>query len=203
MRASLPFLARDERGATIVEFAIVAPVMILLLVGSFDFAHTLYTRAVLQGVVQKTARDSALETGADQDADDALDAKVTAMVKPLANNATLDFKRRYYRSFTSAQAAKAETYTDTNLNGKCDAGEPFIDTNSNGVWDKDGADGGQGGARDATLYTVTMTYPRMFPLPKMLSGGSNSVKLVAQTILKNQPYGDQATYAPPTIRNCT
>ncbi|OYX46938.1 MAG: hypothetical protein B7Y97_13125, partial [Sphingomonas sp. 32-66-10] len=36
-------LRRDESGATIVEFAMVAPVLGLVLLGAFDVAHTLYT----------------------------------------------------------------------------------------------------------------------------------------------------------------
>src|SRR3546814_7855992 len=53
----------DASGNTIVEFAFVGPVLVLLLMGTLDVGHTLYMQAVLQGVMQKAARDSALESG--------------------------------------------------------------------------------------------------------------------------------------------
>lgn len=194
-------LMRDEAGATIVEFAMVAPVLGLVLLGSFDIAHSLYIRATLQGVVQKTARDSTLESGLESGAQAALDAKVTAQVKALANNATVDITRRFYRTFTDAAAARAESWTDTNGNGVCDQSEPYEDANGNNIWDRDGANAGQGGAKDATLYTVTVTYPRMFPLYNLI-GGSKATKITASTILRNQPYGDQGNYSAPVVRNC-
>ncbi|MGE4411843.1 MAG: TadE/TadG family type IV pilus assembly protein, partial [Sphingobium sp.] len=60
--ASLHRIRRDERAATLIEFAFVAPVLCILLLGAFDVGHTLYMTSVLQGVVQKAARDSGLET---------------------------------------------------------------------------------------------------------------------------------------------
>lgn len=195
-------LGSDERGAALVEFAIVAPVLSLLLVGGFDVAHILYTRSALQGIVQKTARDSGLESSTATATQTAIDAKVTKQIKALANNATISFSRRYYRTFSDAAAAQAETWTDTNGNGTCNNGEPYTDENNNGVWDADGGDDGQGGAKDKTVYTVNISYPHMFPLWKFI-GGSNTVNLSASTVLMNQPYTDQGSYTVTnTIRNC-
>ena len=197
----------DRRGGAAIEFSIVAPVLCLLLVAAFDTAHTLYARATLQGIVQKAARDATLEDSTDTASQTALDNEVKAQVRALANNATFLATRRYYRTFQKAAAAQAETWTDTNGNGTCDGpvgatpGEPYQDANNNGVWDKDGGDSGQGGAKDRTVYTVTITYPRMFPLWKFI-GVSSTTKLTASTVLINQPYADQGSYAAPTTRNC-
>ena len=203
--AFLPRLARDERGATIIEFAIVAPVMVLLLLGAFDVGHSLYMRAVLQGVVQKAARDATLESGLIGATQTALDNKVAVQVKPLANNATLNFSRQWYRTYEQAAAAKFEPFTDTNGNGTCDGpagatpGEPYEDSNGNNLWDSTGGNLNQGGAKDAVLYTVVVSYPRMFPIYNFI-GGSNTTRVTASTILRNQPYGDQGV---PKVRNCT
>lgn len=193
--------ARDEAGATVVEFAMVAPVLGLALLGAFDIAHSLYTRAVLQGVVQKTARDSALESGSQAVQQAALDEKVKQQVRALAGNAEITITRRFYRTFTDAAAARAETWTDTNDNGTCDGSEPYEDANRNGTWDADGGDAGQGGAKDATLYTVTVTYPRMFPIYNLI-GGSHTTRVTASTVLRNQPYADQGSYGAMQVRNC-
>jgi Flp pilus assembly protein TadG len=198
-------LAQDHRGATIVEFALIAPVMGLLLLGAFDVGHTLYMRGVLQGIVQKVARDATLETSTEGASQSTLDSRVRTQVKAIANNATVDITRRYYRTFSQAAAAKAETWTDSTAgtfkNGKCDGGEPYEDANRNGVWDKDGGNAGQGGAKDAVLYTVEVSYPRYFPIYNFI-GGSQTTKITGSTVLKNQPYGDQATYGAMIVRNC-
>ncbi|CAN5347726.1 hypothetical protein BH10PSE14_BH10PSE14_15120 [soil metagenome] len=198
---ALTTLRDDRRGATVVEFAIIAPVMGLLLLGAFDTAHSLYMRSVLQGIVQKVARDSALESGTDTDQQTALDNKVRASVKAVANNATVTITRRFYRTFSAAASAQAEPYTDTNHNGTCDQGEPYQDDNLNNTWDSDGGDAGQGTAKDRTLYTVALSYPRFFPLYKVI-GGSSTTRISAATVLENQPYGDQGSYGTPIVRNC-
>ena len=191
-------LGRDQKGAAAVEFAVVAPVMGMLLLGAFDIGHTLYMRSVLQGIVQKVARDSTLETGLATDQQTVLDNRVRAQVTALANNATVTFSRKYYRSFTNAAASQFEPFTDTNHNGTCNGGEPYQDNNDNGTWDATGGNTGSGGAKDAVLYTVTVSYPRFFPIYDFI-GGSHTTVLTGSTVLRNQPYGDQAV---PTVRNC-
>jgi Flp pilus assembly protein TadG len=192
-------LAGDKRGATIIEFAIVAPVLCMMLVGAFDISHTLYLRSTLQGIVQKVARDASLETGLDTNQQTTLDNRVRSQIRALANNSTVNISRAYYRTFANASAARFEPYTDTNANGTCNGGEPYEDTNNNGVWNASGANSGQGGAKDAVVYTVAVSYPRFFPLDRFV-GGSNTTTVTASTVLRNQPYGDQAV---PTVRNCT
>jgi Flp pilus assembly protein TadG len=67
-------LRRDKRGVTIVEFAMVAPVMILLIMGLGELMYTVYAQSVLSGAVQKAARDSAIQGGSDRVLD--IDAQV-------------------------------------------------------------------------------------------------------------------------------
>lgn len=191
-------IRHDTRGATIIEFAIVIPVLCLMLVGAFDVAHSLYMRAVVEGIVQKTARNSSIETAAGNL--NPIDAKIRTQVSALALNATVAITRKAYRTFSDVQAARAEDWTDTNGNGRCDAGEPYTDANNNNVWDADGGNAGQGGAKDRTLMQVIVTYPRLFPLYNFIPV-ARTVTVSATTVLQNQPYGDQAA-AVTTVRNC-
>lgn len=195
-------LSREQRGATIVEFGFVAPVLAVLLMGALDLGHTLYMRTVLQGVVQKSARDSSLEGAAQSARRDEIDAYVTTQVRNVAKNATVTISRRYYKTFSEAAAAQAETFTDTNTNNRCDAGEPYQDRNNNSTWDADGGNSGQGGAQDDVVYTADISYPRLFPMDKLI-GLSGTVRVKAVTVLENQPYSDQTQYGAATVRNCT
>ncbi|MGZ5879487.1 MAG: TadE/TadG family type IV pilus assembly protein [Croceibacterium sp.] len=188
-------LARDDRGATIIEFALVAPVLLMLLMGLFDMGYNLYTAAVLQGAIQKAARDSTIEGATPA----ALDARVIGTVHQIAPNAELVFDRKNYSSFS--EIGTPEDFTDINGDGTCDAGEPYEDANGNGTWDTDRGREGQGGARDAVLYTVKVSYPHAFPIGGLI-GFSGEETMQTSTVLRNQPYSDQNT--PPAVtRNCT
>lgn len=200
-------LAKDARGATILEFGLILPVLCTLLLGAFDYGHSLYMQSVLQGAVQKAARDSTLESSTGTSAQNNIDNAIRNQLLRLNRTANISFSRRFYRTFSKAAAAQAEPFVDTNGNGTCDGpvgltpGEAYTDSNNNGVWDRDGGDAGQGGARDVVVYKVTVSYPRMFPLDRFI-GGNGTTTLSATTVLTNQPYGDQASYSTPTVRQC-
>ena len=198
MRGLLTRLARDERGATIVEFALITPALLITLMGLFDLAYNMYTAQQLQGAIQNAARQSTLE-GASTNVSN-IDAIVTRAVHAVAGNATLTFDRTAYASFSSV--ARPEDYTDVNNDGTCNDGEPFEDANGNGVWDADSGSSGFGGARDAVLYTVTVVYPRAFPIAKLIPGQTDNFTLTSTTVLRNQPYGLQNTASTAT-GNCT
>lgn len=197
MRAAILNLFRDQRGATIVEFALVTPVLLVTLMGLFDMAHNMYTAQMLNGAVQQAARNSTIEGAKSREA--ALDGIVTQAVKAISPGATLEFKRAAYRDFTSIN--RPEDWSDLNNDGNCDGGEPFEDANANGTWDRNPGSAGFGGARDAVLYTVTINYPRLFPIAALIPGQSGKMQMQSATVLRNQPYG--ATIANnPITGNC-
>ena len=191
-------LLRDTGGATLIEFALLFPTFIILLMGGFDLAHTQYTRAVLLGQMQKAARDSALDANNSITAQNALDESVRAAVIKVAASAQLTFVRQAYYTYRLAQS-KAEPFIDTNANNDCDDGESYEDANRNGTWDVDAGKVGQGGGKDVVIYTVTVRYDRLFPMPS-LSGWSHEVVLTSTTLLRNQPFEKQAV---PIVRRCT
>lgn len=178
-------LRADQRGATIIEFAMVAPVLLLTILGLFDMAYNMYSTAMLEGAIQKAARDATLEGAAPA----TVDARVAAAVHAVVPGARLAYSRKAYFSFTDV--GQPEDYTDVNTNGLCDNGEPFEDANGNGDWDADRGSVGNGGARDAVLYSVTATYDHAFPLTS-IAGLSGTVSARSETVLRNQPFGLQA-----------
>ncbi len=190
----MALLRRDTRGAAVVEFALVAPILVMALMGLFDLTYNIYTSAMLEGSIQKAARDSSVE-----DADATVDGRVTSAVRAIAPDATLTFARSSYDTY--ANVSKPENFTDLDSNGVCNAGEPFEDVNGNNAWDRDRGATGFGGARDAVLYEVTVSYPRPFPISRFVPGMSARVTTVARTVLRNQPFGLQQTSV--RVGNCT
>jgi Flp pilus assembly protein TadG len=196
MRARfIPGLRDDRRGAVLVEFALLTPVMLLMLMGLSDMLYQVYTQSILNGELQKAARDSGIEGGAASTS--TIDAKVQTMVKKIAPGATFTSTRKSYDSFSEVAP---EPFTDTNGNGVRDSGECFTDENGNGTWDQDPGAAGQGGASAVTVYTMTATYPRLFPVAGLF-GWPTTQTVSATTLLKNQPYATQTTTANVTV--CT
>jgi len=189
-------LAADTRGMTIIEFAFIAPTLLVLMMGTFDLGFRAYATSVLQGEVQKAARDATLETGST--AGTALNTRVQTQVSRVVPNGTWTFARRSYSSFTRAGAA--ENFTDSNGNGTREAGECFQDENGNGNWDSDVGLNGQGTSDDIVTYTASVSFPRLFPMYGLL-GWSPNQTISATTTLRNQPYGTQTTY--PVTAICT
>lgn len=190
-------LSREQDGATLVEFAIIAPTFMIMLMGVFDLGHSIYVRAVMNGAMHEAARDSTLESG--PAAESAIDGRVTDMVHHIVSGADLQFERKSYYDFTDVE--RAETINDSNANGTCDTGETFEDENNNGVWDADIGAAGFGGARDIIMYTVTVTYDRLFPLYGLIGMDSQNT-MQFSTVLKNQPYAQQNEAAVPETKPC-
>lgn len=194
-------LHTDESGISVTEFGLISPAIIVMLLGTMDAGHTLYMRTVVDGTIQDVARDSALEDGQILAKQEAVDQRIRRQIQKLNKNANVGITRRYYRNFTQASEAEAEEFTDTNSNGTCDNGEPFIDANLNDSWDADGADEGQGQAKDVAIVTVTVTYDRLLPMANLI-GLPEQVTIGANTVLANQPWAEQQQYGAAQTRNC-
>ena len=200
-RTSLAVLRRlrsDSNGVTLVEFAFVGPVLILMIMGLFDIAHTQYTSSVLYGAMQKAARDLTLESA--QARQGTIDQLVTDQVRSvMPNGATVTLQK--FSHFDFSDVDLPEEFTDQNSDGNCNANEPYVDINDNGRWDADRGRSGIGGARDVVVYEAVVSYPRMFGMAG-LAGLPQNVTLRASTVLRNQPFDEQNDRV-TTVRNCT
>ena len=200
-------LRGDARGATMIEFAIITPVMLTLIMGLGELTYQGYMQSMLTGAVQKAGRDSTIQGNGSQTTQ--LDAVVITQLSqlrsgwtqncsatPPATAPTYCSTRKSYANFINVGP---EPYTDSNGNGQYDAAtECFTDLNGNGSWDADPGTTGQGGANDVTVYSITVTYPRLFPVFGLI-GMTKAATLTGSTTLKNQPYATQNAYTPVQI----
>jgi len=182
-----PILA-DAQGATIIEFAIVVPLFMTLLLGIMDIGQMVYGKSVLSGAVRRAARDSALETRSTTEAD----ARVLDAIRPVLPGVTIKTSRTSYFDF--ADIGRPEKWNDANTNSKCDNGEAFTDENRSGQWDEDiGQAGNEGSANDVVVYTVTASFEPVFKVP-FLPEHWAARTLTSTAVTKNQPFGVQASY---------
>lgn len=189
IRAVLGRIRREEGGVTLVEFAFVAPVFFVLLLGTFDIMHQQYTASLMYGVMQKAGRDLTLESAGSRQS--AIDASVINRIRAVAPaGAEVELLKLSHSDFSDI--GEPEEILGGDGDDKCEGenNEDYVDANDNGRYDLDRGKTGVGGARDAVLYTVTVTYPRMFAMSGLL-GLPKNVQLEASTVLRNQPFDEQ------------
>jgi Flp pilus assembly pilin Flp len=184
----------DEKGVTVVEFALLTPVLLMALMGMFDLAYNMYMSSMLDGSIQKAARDSTLENASENTT--GVDAAVRAAVLSLAPRADVQPKRTSYLSYSAV--GKPEPFEDKNGDGLCKGGELFDDVNENGTHDRDQGASGGGGARDVVVYEVKVTYERLFPVTGFL-GMPSTFTMTSRMLLSNQPWDNLAKTPPKGI----
>ena len=187
---SIRRLGRDDRGATIVEFAMVIPVLCTLLVGFLDLAYRGYVTSIIQGALHEGARMGTvggIPTST-------IENHITTRLRDFSRNATITTTTRSYSDFTGVRTPETITQ-DTVPLGTYNQGDCFTDSNGNGQWDADRGRTGMGGAEDVVYLEVTMTYPHLLPVGSFL-GWSNNVTITQNTVLRTQPYAGRSTGAP-------
>ena len=191
----LRVLAADSRGAALVEFALIIPVVLMLLLGTMEFGLNVYMRSVLEGAMQQAARNSGLQSS--QTSQATIDTFVTDRVQAILPSATVTFTRQNYQNFSNVN--KPEDFTDTNGNNVHDATECFQDANGNNTWDSDLGRTGVGGANDVVEYTATVNYASFIPGAASLHL-SPTTTIKATTMLRNQPFANQPSWN--TVQVC-
>lgn len=190
-------IRRDNRGVSVVEFALLSPVLFLLLFGLVDVGQRIYLTSVAQGTMFRAARKA---TVGDQTSAQ-IDTFVRNELKAFSKNATVTITKKSYADFTGVSQLEKIT-SDTapigTYNKGTDAAHPgdcYEDTNSDWKRDEKGI-AGLGQSDDAIYYEVQVDYPRVIPLGGML-GFSNNLSVKVNTVLRNQPYGAQVPESPP------
>jgi hypothetical protein len=117
-------------------------------------------------------------------------------ITPVLPGATVTSTRTNYYDF--ADINRKEKWTDSNANGRCDNGEPYVDENGNGRWDSDIGENGNGSANDVVIYTVTASYTPVISLPLVPSSFRQQITLKSSALKKNQPFANQVTYGTVT-----
>jgi Flp pilus assembly protein TadG len=175
-------LRRDSSAVTIVEFAMVAPVMLLLLMGLFDLGYRAYASSVLQGALHDAARMATVGGYSMTQ----IDARVKTRLSNFATRSTVTTSAASYYEFSGVSQPEKIVGDTVPLNAY-NPGDCFEDVNGNNGYDTDRGRGGTGNADDIVRYTVTITFPRILPMGTLMGWGPTQT-LTSNTVLRNQPY---------------
>lgn len=205
--STLPKAVRqDEEGATLMEFAFVAPVMFLMIMAGFDAGYGVYLQSVASGALEARARAASLDGATESQFDTEIrEAMYRILPKYAEDEDNVILSKKNYTDYSRIDAPENIT-TDHNGNGVLDGpadwdgdgvidtGDCWMDEDNNGSFGiNQGADG-LGGADDGVYYTVTLQFPRLFPLASMM-GLPEQQSVTVKTLVINQPYGTQAERA--------
>jgi Flp pilus assembly protein TadG len=180
-------LGPDARGVTIVEFAMVLPVLCILLMGLFDMGYRSYAQSVVQGALHEAARMATVGGFTNEQ----IDAHVRQRLSAFMSSAELQTRTQSYFDFTGVRQPE-RIVQDTPPLGQYNPGDCYEDANNNGQYDLDRGRDGTGNAEDVVRYEVTFSYPRMFPVGRLL-GWTDDVTIVSNTMLRNQPFATRPT----------
>lgn len=184
-------LGRDQRGVSAVEFALVAPMFLSILMATFDLGFGVYTKAVLQGAIEEASRKASLENDQWTNVEAKVKAQILAVIPSSDPSTDISFNldRRAYEDYDDL--ILPEQFNDTNSNGAREVGECYVDRNNNRQYDTNVGLANRGGASDVISIKASVTYKRVFPLWAM-TGQSQNQLIEASTFLRNQPFGAQA-----------
>jgi Flp pilus assembly protein TadG len=183
-------IAADVAGATIVEFALIVPLLIGLLMMILEVGYQNYVEAMVQGALAKASRLTTVGNTTAANVSATIKAEVRAVVP--AEYVTVS-TRRYYNF---SNVGKPEKITsDTDPRGTFNLGDCFEDANNNGIYDATPGDDGVGSADDVIFYTATVRYPNLTPVGPLM-GWTRTRTVTETTLVRNQPFTSRAA---PTV----
>jgi Flp pilus assembly pilin Flp len=192
---------RDEGGATIVEFALIAMPLCVLIMGGFDLGHQSYIRSVMQGALNDAARRAAVQdpvfAASGATTEERVENAIKHQLQSITPNAEITISQSNFYDF-SGIGNPEKLMTDNDKDGAYDEadGDCFSDLNENGEYDTDTGRSGIGGANDVVFYQADIVMPRLLPVANLI-GFSPNYEMSVATAIRNQPYGQQKT--PPVV----
>lgn len=177
---------RDEDGNVIVEFALLGPVFVAMLMAIFEFSGIMLVQTILEGSAREASRYglTGFESGGVSREDQILSI-VEDYTFGIIDVDDLNMETVVYDSFSAI--GEPEPYTDEDGDGSWDNGEPYTDVNGNGTWDDDMGAAGLGGPGDVVVYRMGYDWPIMVPIFRPFFGPD--VRLRANIAVRNEPFG--------------
>ncbi|MFQ5467553.1 MAG: TadE/TadG family type IV pilus assembly protein [Kiloniellaceae bacterium] len=181
-----------RKGASLMEFALLTPAVIMGLAGVIDFMMVGFVTSLMEGGLQDASRLG--RTGFVPVAisrDQAILDRIAANTIGLVDISQVTVTYTIYPGFDSI--GKPEPFNDASpFNGVYDLGETYTDVNGNGMWDNDMGVAGLGGPGDVVLYRVNYQWKLLTPIVGSFFGADGKVPIDISVAVRNEPFG-----APP------
>ena len=185
-----PFLQSfkdSQAGVSAIEFALIAPTLMLLIFGIIEYALIMTVYNVMESSTSISSRLGKTGYAAQgitraQTIINAITTRAGTVIDADALTVTSKFYKQY------DQINDPEPYVDTNGNGSRDNGESYTDINGNGQWDSDMGASGYGSAGDVVVYKVSYPWSVTTPIMRELIGTNGIYTITTHAVVKNEPY---------------
>jgi hypothetical protein len=179
---------RNKDGVAAVEFALIAPILILMIFGFMEYAHVSSARTRLEGATMRAARMVAASN---------CPSRRESMMASIISDAMRDLPspdggnvqiitRSYSDRF--ADVGESEPFADINGNGSWDSDESYTDLNGNGQFDQDmGTMNSLGGVGQVFSITARFRVQSLFLFIDDRFNGTGYYQLEASTVFRNEP----------------
>lgn len=188
LRARLcPRFAKSESGSAVIEFAIGAPLILLLLAGTIELGMIMFVNVLMESGLRDASRFGI--TGQVPSGETRLQKIKDIVTKDtigLVDMSKATFDVKVYPGF--GDIGRGESFVDGNGNGTYDTGETFTDENGNGKWDSDVGTAGAGGSGDIVVYRMSYDWNLLTPLAKPFIGHDGKFTLTASIAVRNEPW---------------
>lgn len=178
---------RDAEGVTIVEFAFIGPVLMIIIMGIVEIGLMMGAQGMLDNVAfmaSRVGKTGYSNSGSTQAA--TISAAVTKAASGYLDPSKIVITSQSYLDYD--KIGQPEPFTDLNANGKRDPLEPYTDVNGNGAYDTDQGQAGYGATGSVTLYTITYNWDLRSPFINKFIGTNGKVALKSRIVVKNEPF---------------
>jgi len=180
-------LLRSTEGASLVEFALISPVLLLMTLGIIEISLMMLTQNIMESATFTASRLG--KTGYTEGGMTREQTIIQALhdsAEGLLDTTKVNIESESYNEF--GDVGNPEPFVDANSNGVHESGENFTDVNGNGVYDTDMGAAGEGNSGQVVVYTVTYPWHVVTPILKSIMGDDGVFSLTARTVVKNEPF---------------
>ncbi len=179
-------LAADASGVAALEFALVAPLLFLLILGVIEVSLLMLASNTLEAannVTSRVGRTGYAATGLTRE--QTIRAEIERRAAPFLDPDLVQISSLTYGNFD--QIGRPEPWNDANGDGAPDLGE-YTDINGNGRYDRDMGAAGAGGAGSVVVYVVSYPWRMLTPMVGRIMGQDGIVLLSSRAVVKNEPF---------------
>lgn len=186
----------NEAGSPAIEFALAAPVLLLVMTAIIEFGMIMFVTVLMEGGLREAGRygiTGQIPPNAKDETkspEDRRAAKIRAIVAEhtlgLVDISKATISITAYPTFDDV--GKGEDFVDGNENSEYDVGETYKDCNGNGKRDADRGKSEPGAAGDVVVYRFDYDWPLLTSLMTPLIDTGGKFHLQANAVMRNEPW---------------